>query len=115
MVETTPFAPVTILRVPVPDPVGTTAGGVVLVRMVVTEPFSRVEVKVTADGVGVKFADPLPEAPPEVIVAEPDEELVDLTTGQVKSKRGVVLRVVPTTPNCGCFSVSVLASTRVYQ
>jgi len=51
-----------------------------------------------------------------VEVANPDdEELEELATGQVKLKRGVVLRVVPTTPNWGWCSVSVLASTRVYQ
>ena len=111
--ETPPFAPVTMLIDPVP--LGVTTAGVVLVWMVVTEPFSRVEVRVIADGVGVTIADPFPEEPPEVGVVPAEEELVDLTAEQVRSKRGVVLRVVPTTPNCGCFSVSVLASTRVYQ
>ena len=116
-----PSEPVTILIDPDPDPVPVGAGaavGVVLVWMVVTEPLARVEVRVMADAVAEALPYPEPAAKPlpEAVAADPPEaELDDLTTGQVKSKRGVVLRVVPTRPNCGCFSVSVLASTRVYQ
>lgn len=47
------------------------------------------------------------EADPEVafedtdLVVDADDELFDEAAGQVKSKRGLVAREMPTTPNCG--------------